>query len=122
MSHLAMKLSFGPRLALTVILVLGLVLAGRTERASAATPFNVTRTKDLQDTNPGDGRCDGIPDILIPGDQCTLRAAIMETNALNDNHTIVVPAGIYMLDLTGAGDDSAETGDLDILHSMTIQG
>jgi hypothetical protein len=47
-----------------------------------ADTFSPTLTIDLTDTNPGDSRCDALVDFIFPGDQCTLRAAIRETNAL----------------------------------------
>src|SRR5262245_14668351 len=41
--------------------------------------FIVNTTNDGVDTSPGDGLCD--TDINTPGEQCSLRAAIMEANA-----------------------------------------
>ena len=42
---------------------------------------------DAVDANPGDGVCS------TAGDQCTLRAAIQETNALAGADSITLPAG-----------------------------
>src|SRR5262249_28013771 len=36
--------------------------------------------------------------------------------------TIIVPAGVYQLTVTGAGEDAAATGDLDIADDITIVG
>jgi hypothetical protein len=55
------------------------------------------------------------------GDQCTLRAAIMQANATTGPHTIVLPLNATItLTLNGVG--GAESGDLDILQPMTITG
>ena len=113
----------GMALMMVIVLTLSLGLRPELAHASLLTTFTVDRTNDLQDTNPGDGRCDGIPDVLLKGDQCSLRAAIMEANAQNGGDvTIVVPAGTYKLTLPGAFDDMAKTGDLDIRSAMKIHG
>ncbi|MEM8860857.1 MAG: hypothetical protein AAGD96_21245, partial [Chloroflexota bacterium] len=63
--------------------------------------------------------------------QCSLREAVQAANsdlpvdscpAGNGWDTIEVPTGTYQLTLSGAGEDSNETGDLDILESVTIMG
>jgi CSLREA domain-containing protein len=83
--------------------------------ADAAT-FAVTTNADAVDVNPGDGVCaDG-------AGRCTLRAAIMETNALPGADTITLPASLYALTIAGAGEDAAATGDLDISDDLTIDG
>jgi hypothetical protein len=53
---------------------------------------------------------------------CTLRAAIQEVNAPGGLDTISLPPGLYQLTLTGAGEDAAATGDLDITGNVTILG
>jgi CSLREA domain-containing protein len=78
--------------------------------------FTVDSTADAVDANPGDGVC-----ASGPG-ECTLRAAIMETNALPAADIITLPAGTYLLTLAGAGEDAAFTGDLDITGNLTING
>src|SRR4051794_40425410 len=97
-------------LALLAILMACAFAAGP---AHAAT-FTVNSTSDLSDLTPGDGICDADE---TPAVACTLRAAVQETNALNDiapSHTINLPAGTYPilngalvvtwnLDLVGAG-------------------
>ncbi len=84
--------------------------------AEAAT-FNVNSTADLVDTNPGNGVC------AAAGGVCTLRAAIIEANALAGGpHTINVPAGHYILTIPGRDEEDGLTGDLDILAGMTIHG
>lgn len=46
--------------------------------------------------------------------ECTLRSAIQAANAVGGTDTIILPAGTYILNLTGAGEQAAATGDLDI--------
>jgi hypothetical protein len=95
------------------LILAGLLLPGV---ASAAT-FTVNVPVDLPDATPGNGVCN--PLGLGPG-LCTLRAAIMEANALAGNDTIVLTVGQTYL-LTRAGqDDSAVNGDLDINSNITI--
>ena len=80
--------------------------------------FTVESTQDVGDLNPGDGLCDASPD---PGYQCTLRAAIMEANAMVGAQSIYVNPGNYVL--SGSSDeDEAATGDLDLSEEVTIFG
>lgn len=100
---------------LSVLAVVALLLLDGNQSAYAAT-FTVNSTADAVDTNPGDGVCaDG-------SGNCTLRAAIMEVNALPGADTITLPAGTYTLTIPGAGEDAAATGDLDITGALTING
>ncbi|MCB9461184.1 MAG: hypothetical protein H6670_16125 [Anaerolineaceae bacterium] len=78
--------------------------------------FTVDILLDTVDANPGDGIC------ADASGQCTLRAAIMEANALDFSVTIYAPAGTYNLTLAGMDEDLAATGDLDIRKPMTIYG
>jgi CSLREA domain-containing protein len=71
-------------------------LAGNASR-SAATVVVVDSTADAPDANAGDGAC------ATAAGECSLRAAIEETNALNGHDAIVVPAGTYVLGYGGAG-------------------
>ena len=80
--------------------------------------FAVNSTADTVDANPGDG---------IAADASggtSLRAAIMEANALNnaDGTRISLPAGDYGLTIAGVGENNAETGDLDINTKVIIAG
>ena len=80
------------------------VNAGGFSRYGLVATFTVDSTADAVDANPGDGVCD---DGLGNG---TLRAAIMEANALAGADTIDIPAGIYTLTLgalTIEGDPSS---------------
>src|SRR4051812_17113527 len=95
--------------ALAVLLLLGsLALLAPAPFASAAT-FTVNSTLDEPDTNPGDSQC-----VSAPSGVCTLRAAIMEVNALGGSHTITLPKGTFTLTIPGANEDNGATGDLDI--------
>ncbi|MCH2226019.1 MAG: hypothetical protein MK066_14720, partial [Crocinitomicaceae bacterium] len=78
--------------------------------------FTVTTINDSQDAILGDGVCnDGTGN-------CSLRAAVMESNALGGSHTITLPAGTYMLTIAGGGEDLSATGDLDINSDVTLLG
>ncbi|HUF52437.1 MAG TPA: choice-of-anchor Q domain-containing protein [Dehalococcoidia bacterium] len=74
-------------------------------------------TTDAYDAAPGNGLCQG-----VLGFPCSLRAAIQEANALAGPDVITLPAGTYNLTRSGAGEDSASTGDLDITSDLTING
>lgn len=101
-----------------VLLTISLLLTGFiliTDSALAAT-FTVNNAADGVDVNPGDGICATV------GGFCTLRAAIMEANALAGADTITLPAGVYTLTIAGADEDASTTGDLDIIQDLTING
>src|SRR5688572_7225860 len=83
---------------------------------SNAASFTVTSTVDRADANPGDGVCRTSQDV------CTLRAAIQEANALPGSDTIVLPAGVYELELPTLNEDLPETGDFDIHAPVSIVG
>ena len=59
----------------------------------------------------------------IPAD-CSLRGAITAANSipLPEVVTINLPIGDYDLVLNGAGEDGNQSGDLDVLRSLAIQG
>jgi len=71
---------------------------------------------DQVDTNPGDGLCQ-----TDTGD-CSLRAAIQESNALSGPHTIELDTGYYYLSIAGRFEHAAAQGDLDITNDTTISG
>jgi uncharacterized repeat protein (TIGR01451 family) len=78
--------------------------------------FTVDDKADALDTNPGDGIC------ASAGGTCTLRAAIMESNALAGADTVILPSGVYILTIGGSGEDMATLGDLDITDDVTVSG
>jgi len=51
-----------------------------------ASTFIVNNTGDADDANPGDGICDS--DIITTGSQCSLRAAMKESNAIGGDYII----------------------------------
>lgn len=84
--------------------------------SASAAVFDVDTTVDAVDAVI-DGVC---------GDtsgRCTLRAAVQEANAdAGSVDEINVPAGTYTLKRTGAFEDAAASGDLDLLGPVTIRG
>ena len=101
--------------ALAAAFALSVVLLVPSGRAQAGA-FIVDSTIDAIDTNPGDGVCDDGAGL------CTLRAAIMEANALAGPDTVALPAGTFTLTLTGPSPDLPAWGDLDITDDLTIAG
>ncbi|MBI4314934.1 MAG: hypothetical protein HY679_03285 [Chloroflexi bacterium] len=83
------------------------------------TPFALLVNTELDepDAKPGDKRC-----FSAPSGHCTLRAAIMEANALPEADTIILPPGEYVLTVVGSGEDAAFTGDLDITDDLSLVG
>lgn len=81
-----------------------------------AVTFTVDSTADETDLDQSDGLC------LTAGGQCTLRAAIQQANFADDADVITVPAGTYAFTLGGQNEDSAATGDLDIIRNLAING
>ena len=98
------------------ILVAVLILAGAFAPTAHAANFIVNSPADTVDINPGDGAC------ADASAKCTLRAAIMEANALAGPSTITLPVGTHILTIVGIGEDAAATGDLDIKGNLTING
>jgi predicted outer membrane repeat protein len=82
--------------------------------ALAVTTFAVDRTDDPDPTTAN--ACTTNPD------DCSLRGAIMAANAATGADTITVPAGTYTLTRTGASEDAASTGDLDVTGELTLTG
>jgi CSLREA domain-containing protein/uncharacterized repeat protein (TIGR01451 family) len=83
---------------------------------AAAVNFVVNTTADTVDAVPGNGICaDG-------AGQCSLRAAVMEANALPGADRIDVPPGNYALTREGGSEDGALTGDLDIRDDLLMVG
>ncbi len=67
---------------------------------------------------------------VLPGDQASadrdgnssLRAAVMESNALAGDDTILLIPGTYTLTIAGRDEDGSISGDLDISDNLTIIG
>lgn len=87
--------------------------------SASAQTIVVTTTADTPDANIGDGIC-----ADANGD-CSLRAAIQETNANGGLMTVPIQLQqntTYTLTIAGAGEDAGATGDLDIASNINIQG
>jgi CSLREA domain-containing protein len=102
------------RMVITLALGLGLTLAllwllGDGLPIVHAVDFTVDVTND-----ENDGSC-------LPGD-CSLREAIIAANGNDQADTITLGNGTYTLTLTGAGEDAAATGDLDVTETLSITG
>ena len=81
--------------------------------------FAVNTTIDGRDANPADNVCE----MTVGLRDCSLRAAIDQSNATAGPVTITVPSGTYTL-APGAVDDTNVAGDLDVntvAHSVTIR-
>ena len=78
--------------------------------------FTVNTTNDTVDISPGNGLAQDA------SGNTSLRAAIMEANALGGADTISLAAGTYTLSRAGANESAASTGDLDITGNLTIAG
>ena len=117
------------RFGIVALAIVGYLAAA--PHSASATTFTVNSTVDAPDAIPGDGICDD------GTGNCTLRAAINESDFSGGANVINVPAGTFIL--TGPADDefngggaTLESGDLDIvdlsafalpqLTSVTING
>ena len=115
--HSLMKAPFG-RLCVTGLATLGLMIVPA--RATEADTFVVNSIEDLPDFSAGNGKC--ATSILFP--KCTLRAAVMEANALSGApHTIVIPSGTYTLTrVSPPGEEHLQNfGPLRIFTSMKLE-
>lgn len=101
---------FGPKA--TVLAFFSLLL----HLTVSAVNFNVNTTADTPDASPGNGVCSD------PGGNCSLRAAIMEANALAGTDSVILPNGTYLLTRAGIGENACSTGDLDITSNVIIRG
>ena len=99
-----------------VLMLFCMAIVFSLSQGAEAAIFKVNSTEDIVDNAPGDGVC------MTTAGVCTLRAAIQEANALVGADEIRLKAAVYRLLLTGAGEDAAATGDLDITDSVTIVG
>jgi CSLREA domain-containing protein len=123
LSGLARRLSARPRAwsrfiaaaaSLAMLLQMLLPFTQLVPPARAAN-FVVNSFADTVDAAPGNGVC------ADAGGNCTLRAAVMEANALAGNDTISLPQGTYNLTLSDSGgEDLAVDGDLDITAVDTL--
>jgi hypothetical protein len=96
------------RLLIAVIAVALAVMSVGSVAAGSANPYVVTR-----DDDPPPNGCN-------PSD-CSLREAIIDSNATSPADTIIIPALHITLSIEGT-DDTAQKGDLDITDDVTITG
>src|SRR5258706_1862258 len=98
--------------------VLCFLVASRGARASFL--FKVNSTADKADF-----AIDGVCEAASGSGECTLRAAIMEANALAATTvlvTIEVPAGPYVLTIPRMDPNGPANGDLDLMGKISIVG
>ncbi|MBI2977216.1 MAG: FecR domain-containing protein, partial [Chloroflexi bacterium] len=90
-----------------------------TATSTPPTSLVVDSVADAVDASPGDGVC------ATAINECTLRAAIMEANALTGSQTITFSAATNGTPITLAlvgTDNTAAAGDLDITDTLTLTG
>lgn len=88
-----------------------------TRITESATIFNVNSVEDVIDAAPGDGSC------ATATGTCTLRAAIMESNRLEGDSVIMIPAGTYNLVLSDHESwPISQTRDLDLEDDVVLCG
>ena len=73
------------------------------------TTFTVTKTEDTYDA-------------VCTAEDCSLRDAITHTNDCPGHQTINLPAGTYVISITGRDEDGNVRGDFDIIDDLTING
>lgn len=84
--------------------------------SAPSSTFTVTSVLDTVDAGPGDGVCaDSVG-------ACTLRAAVMEANALAGPDTILLPADTFSLTRARDSQNDDTSGDLDLRSQLTIMG
>jgi predicted outer membrane repeat protein len=82
--------------------------------SARAADFTVNRSLDTVDAAPGDGVCEG------PAGGCSLRAAVMEANALPGRDRVLLGEGTFTL--TRSGGPGVRGGDVDILEDLDVIG
>jgi CSLREA domain-containing protein len=103
--------------SLVVVLAIAAAPALLPDSAAAAPLMRVDDTRDLPDSNLGDGSCRA---GFGADTGCTLRAAIQEANNSFGSDTILVGPGTYELEIPTFAHDLDSTGDFDIRASLTI--
>src|SRR5689334_3569999 len=113
----ALTLALGPALVVTPSAVLAAPALHGRAAPRLWLPADVGQTSPYTVNNPADTN-DGLCGVA----DCTLREAVIAANALAGAQTINLPAGTYVLDLPGANEDAAATGDLDVTDDLTLTG
>ena len=76
--------------------------------------FTVDTSSDSVDISPGDGVC------ADSNGECSVRAAIMESNAIAGANDIFIPNNEYLITLNGSSGNGCVSGDLDITSDLVI--
>ncbi|HCR72160.1 MAG TPA: hypothetical protein DIW23_12000 [Anaerolineae bacterium] len=101
------------------VICFGVLFTVPVKPVKASSSFFINSQLDIVDANPGNGVCATSTNV------CTLRAAIMEANALPGADTIILSPVRYTLLLDGNpsadNDDNSVSGDLDVTDELTIQ-
>jgi CSLREA domain-containing protein len=106
-----------PRL---LVLAFAVAVTLAAARPAACAGFAVNAVADAPDASPGDGICE----TASGNGTCTLRAAVMEANALTGPDVVTLPAGTYVLtrQLEWLDPDTQADGDLDVTESLDLIG
>ncbi len=104
-----------PRLAAAALLAMGALVGA----PASATFISVTTTNDENSSTPSNVLCALREAIIAANTDSPVGACPAGTKGVD---TISLPKGKYLLTIAGTGEDAAETGDLDILDSVVIQG
>jgi len=83
---------------------------------AVADTYVVNSTDDAVDVAIGNGAC------ATAAGTCTLRAAVGEANAHPGLDVVTLPAGLYLLTISGPSEDANATGDLDVTDALEIDG
>jgi CSLREA domain-containing protein len=110
--------------AVLIFLLAGLAFPARAQN------FTVNSTRDKTDQTPGDGICSTGSTNPDGSAECTLRAAIQESNASSGAHVITLPAGTYNLtlptpctyEIAGDGFQTPTSLELCFAGQITVQG
>ena len=108
------KRTVGPVVASGMTLALMLGSVSGAGAANSDQLLRVNTRADTTDAAPGDGAC------ADEAGKCSFRAAVQEANASGVATTLRSGGGVYSLTLSGAGEDAAATGDIDVNGNVTI--
>jgi len=97
-------------------LAIGLALWLLPASWSQASDLVVDDLTDAIDVAPGDGAC------ATASGTCTLRAAVMEANALPGPDRVLLGPGTHVLSIDGFEEDEGLTGDVDVTDDLELLG
>jgi uncharacterized repeat protein (TIGR01451 family) len=102
----------------------GLLMMGSRSPQPMAMPLAPSHTyyvNELDDPAPTGTTCTNTS-TTDQSSHCSLREAVIDSNATTTANTIMLPAGTITLTITGQGEGAAATGDVDVTESVTIVG